>query len=97
MKPPETRYARSGDVRIAYQVLGGGGPHLVYLRDQIDCDQIVVGSGQGAWCGSATRAACDGHQLAQKSQRANVHEASPAPLERWKSSSMDKSLSSHLT
>ena len=24
MKPPETRYARSGDVRIAYQVIGNG-------------------------------------------------------------------------
>jgi class 3 adenylate cyclase/pimeloyl-ACP methyl ester carboxylesterase len=28
--PPETRYARSGDVNIAYQVVGNSGPDLVY-------------------------------------------------------------------
>jgi class 3 adenylate cyclase/pimeloyl-ACP methyl ester carboxylesterase len=30
VKVPETRYARSGDVSIAYQVLGNGPPDLVY-------------------------------------------------------------------
>jgi pimeloyl-ACP methyl ester carboxylesterase len=29
--PPETRYAKSGDVNIAYQVLGDGPPDLVYV------------------------------------------------------------------
>src|SRR6202521_2797368 len=31
MKPPETRYARSGDVRIAYQVIGNGPIDLVFV------------------------------------------------------------------
>src|SRR5437763_13236204 len=31
MTPPETRYARSGNVRIAYQVLGSGPFDLVYV------------------------------------------------------------------
>lgn len=31
MKAPETRYARSGDVRIAYQVVGDGPPDLVFV------------------------------------------------------------------
>ena len=28
---PETRYARSGDVHIAYQVVGDAGPELVFV------------------------------------------------------------------
>jgi pimeloyl-ACP methyl ester carboxylesterase len=31
MEIPETRYARSGDVNIAYQVFGGGALDLVYV------------------------------------------------------------------
>jgi len=31
MTPPETRYAKSGDVRIAYQVVGGGPLDLVFV------------------------------------------------------------------
>jgi pimeloyl-ACP methyl ester carboxylesterase len=31
MDAPETRYARSGDVNIAYQVMGDGPPDLVYV------------------------------------------------------------------
>src|SRR2546426_4123331 len=31
MKPPETRYAKSGDVRIAYQVVGQGALDLVFV------------------------------------------------------------------
>jgi len=31
MVPPETRYARSGDVRIAYQVVGDGPFDLVFV------------------------------------------------------------------
>jgi hypothetical protein len=33
MTPPETRYARSGDLRIAYQVAGTGPFDLVYAAD----------------------------------------------------------------
>ena len=31
MTPPETRYAKSGDVHIAYQVVGSGPFDLVYV------------------------------------------------------------------
>jgi len=31
MTPPETRYAKSGDVHIAYQVVGSGPFELVYV------------------------------------------------------------------
>jgi pimeloyl-ACP methyl ester carboxylesterase/DNA-binding CsgD family transcriptional regulator len=31
MKPPETRYAKSGDVRVAYQVIGNGQIDLVFV------------------------------------------------------------------
>jgi pimeloyl-ACP methyl ester carboxylesterase len=31
MTPPETRYARSGDLRIAYQVVGSGPLDLVFV------------------------------------------------------------------
>jgi len=31
MKPPEIRYAKSGDVRIAYQVIGNGSVDLVFV------------------------------------------------------------------
>jgi pimeloyl-ACP methyl ester carboxylesterase len=31
MTPPETRYARSGEVRIAYQVVGSGPFDLVFV------------------------------------------------------------------
>ena len=31
MDLPETRYAKSGDVRIAYQVIGNGPFHLVFM------------------------------------------------------------------
>jgi class 3 adenylate cyclase len=31
MTPPETRYAKSGDVRIAYQIVGGGPFDLVFI------------------------------------------------------------------
>ena len=32
MLPPEVRYARSGDVAIAYQVVGEGTPDIVFVR-----------------------------------------------------------------
>jgi hypothetical protein len=35
MTPPETRYAKSGDVHIAYQVVGNG---------PIDLDRFGIGS-----------------------------------------------------
>ena len=31
MTPPETRYARSGDIRIAYQTVGSGTFDLVFV------------------------------------------------------------------
>ena len=31
MTPPETRYARSGDIRIAYQTVGSGPFDLVFV------------------------------------------------------------------
>jgi hypothetical protein len=31
MDPPEIRYAKSGEVRIAYQVIGGGDLDLVWV------------------------------------------------------------------
>src|ERR1700693_906233 len=31
LQPPQTRYARSGDVRIAYQVVGNGPIDLVFV------------------------------------------------------------------
>ena len=31
MKPPETRYAKSGDIRIAYQIVGNGPLDLVFV------------------------------------------------------------------
>jgi hypothetical protein len=33
--PPQTRYARSGDVSIAYQVLGGGPFDVVFVPPQV--------------------------------------------------------------
>ena len=32
MRPPEVTYARSGDVAIAYQIVGTGPPDLVFVR-----------------------------------------------------------------
>jgi hypothetical protein len=54
----ETRYARSGDAHIAYQVLGERGPDLLYLSsgtisiDSIDEEPGSQGS-TGAWRRSA--------------------------------------------
>ena len=35
MTPPETRYARSGDLRIAYQVVGTGPRDLVFVPGSV--------------------------------------------------------------
>ncbi len=35
MQPPETRYARAGDVHIAYQVVGDGSLDVVYVPPQL--------------------------------------------------------------
>jgi class 3 adenylate cyclase len=32
MQPPDVRYARSGDIAIAYQVVGSGRPDIVFVR-----------------------------------------------------------------
>ncbi len=31
VEPPDVEYARSGDLSIAYQVLGDGSPDLIYV------------------------------------------------------------------
>jgi pimeloyl-ACP methyl ester carboxylesterase len=31
VKPPETRYAKSGDIRIAYQIVGNGPLDLIFV------------------------------------------------------------------
>jgi class 3 adenylate cyclase len=41
MEPPETRYARSGDVHIAYQVLGEGPLDLVYIAGLVGHVELV--------------------------------------------------------
>ena len=45
MDAPETRYARSGDVRIAYQVTGSGPLDLVFVPGFV--------SNLDLWCGIA--------------------------------------------
>jgi hypothetical protein len=35
VQPPEVSYARSGDVAIAYQVVGAGSPDIVFVRGLI--------------------------------------------------------------
>ncbi len=32
VQPPEVSYARSGDVAIAYQIVGEGSPDIVFVR-----------------------------------------------------------------
>jgi hypothetical protein len=32
VQSPEVSYGRSGDVAIAYQVVGGGSPDIVFVR-----------------------------------------------------------------
>ena len=38
MSPPQTRYAKSGDVNIAYQALGDGPTDLVYVPGRLQAD-----------------------------------------------------------
>ena len=67
MEPPETRYAKSGDVSIAYQVLGKGNLDLVYVpgfvsnldrywENPIWVDFFVSLRGRPPGVGSAVRA-----------------------------------------
>ena len=41
MEPPETRYARSGDLDIAYQVVGEGAVDLVHVPGLLDTLEIA--------------------------------------------------------
>ncbi len=41
MQHPETRYARSGDVSIAYQVLGDGPPDIVFVPPHVSNVELV--------------------------------------------------------
>jgi hypothetical protein len=42
--PPETRYARSGDVNIAYQVVGDAPRDLVHIGAR-----VAAAAGPGEW------------------------------------------------
>jgi len=48
MEPPETRYARSGDVSIAYQVVGEGPFDLVYVPGSISHIEMIWEDGAHA-------------------------------------------------
>src|SRR5438477_9979195 len=39
--PPETRYAKSGDVNIAYQVVGDGPTDLVYVPGWVSNVELI--------------------------------------------------------
>lgn len=50
MTPPETRYAKSGDVSIAYQVVGNGPLDLIFVPGFVSnldrmWENLVAGSG----------------------------------------------------
>lgn len=53
MQHPETRYARSGDVSIAYQVLGDGPPDIVFVPPHVSNVELV-------WDIPARAAGCGG-------------------------------------
>jgi hypothetical protein len=40
--PPETRYARSGDVSIAYQVVGEGEHDIVFVPGHVSPCEVFV-------------------------------------------------------
>ena len=40
---PETHYARSGDLSIAYQVIGKGPPDLIYIPSGFHHVELVAG------------------------------------------------------
>jgi hypothetical protein len=44
MTPPETRYAKSGDVRIAFQVTGGGPFDLVFMPGFVFTEKPAKGA-----------------------------------------------------
>jgi class 3 adenylate cyclase/pimeloyl-ACP methyl ester carboxylesterase len=51
MEPPQTRYARSGDVNIAYQVLGDGTLDLVYITGLTQHVELVWDTFQATFLG----------------------------------------------
>jgi pimeloyl-ACP methyl ester carboxylesterase len=55
MTPPETRYARSGDVRIAYQVVGDGPLDLVFVPGFVS--NLDLGWEDPAWADFFSRLA----------------------------------------
>lgn len=44
---PKTRYARRGEVHIAYQVLGEGGIDLVLVLEWCSIGWVIEGEGMG--------------------------------------------------
>src|SRR3981189_325851 len=56
LQPPQTRYARSGDVRIAYQVVGNGPIDLVFVPGFISHVDHVWN--EPRWAGFLERLGC---------------------------------------
>ena len=55
MTPPETRYARSGELRIAYQVIGSGPFDLVFVPGFVSNIELWW-ERPGWWCTRRTGA-----------------------------------------
>lgn len=56
MDPPETRYAKSGDLNIAYQVTGGGPLDLVFVPGFVsNLDLVWEKPGLGPFLHAAVR------------------------------------------
>ena len=41
MTSPQTRYARSGSLRIAYQAIGAGSPAIIFVTPTIFCTEVM--------------------------------------------------------
>jgi hypothetical protein len=61
MAMPETRYAKSGDVHVAYQVFGDGPINLVFVPGFVSHIENLLGAARPrALARSARAASCDG-------------------------------------
>jgi len=72
MRPAEVSYARSGNVAVAYQVIGEGAPDFVFVRG-------IVGDLLSTWDQPLLVRHCNGRKSAYRLWRENVNEI---PLER---------------
>ena len=73
MTPPETRYAKSGDVHIAYQVLGSGPIDLVFVPG---FGMLWKNPADGQWLRSCTIITTDANELI-----APIHDRMPVILD----------------